>query len=71
MLGQMRIKEARLWSQTQPQRASIVTPDGTGKRAAAGAAHTDALREKVRPLVVSIVTDFEAHALWMDDGVDL
>src|SRR5204863_5426545 len=23
------------------------------------------------PLVVSIVTDFEAHALWMDAGVDL
>src|SRR5207249_6835675 len=23
------------------------------------------------PLVVSIVTDFEAHALWMDGGVDL
>ena len=23
------------------------------------------------PLVVSVVTDFEAHALWMDEGVDL
>ena len=33
------------------------------------------LREKVRrnnpPLTVSIVTDFEAHALWMEPGVDL
>jgi processive 1,2-diacylglycerol beta-glucosyltransferase len=71
MLGQMRIKGARLRSQTQPQHASIVTPGRTGERTAAGAAHTDALQEKVRPLVVSIVTDFEAHALWMDDGVDL
>jgi processive 1,2-diacylglycerol beta-glucosyltransferase len=25
----------------------------------------------VSPLVVSVVTDFEAHALWMDPGVDL
>jgi processive 1,2-diacylglycerol beta-glucosyltransferase len=25
----------------------------------------------VRPLVVSVVTDFEAHALWMDECVDL
>lgn len=24
-----------------------------------------------RPLCVSVVTDFEAHALWMEDGVDL
>src|SRR6267143_6534823 len=24
-----------------------------------------------RPLVVSIVTDFEAHALWMNERVDL
>lgn len=23
------------------------------------------------PLIVSVVTDFEAHALWMEDGVDL
>jgi processive 1,2-diacylglycerol beta-glucosyltransferase len=32
------------------------------------------LREKnkgVCPFVVSVVTDFEAHALWMEDGVDL
>jgi len=33
------------------------------------------LRQKAKlsapPLVVSIVTDFEAHALWMDDCVDL
>jgi len=26
---------------------------------------------KQRPLLVSVVTDFEAHALWMDPGVDL
>lgn len=26
---------------------------------------------KVHPLVVSVVTDFEAHALWMDECVDL
>jgi processive 1,2-diacylglycerol beta-glucosyltransferase len=38
---------------------------------------SDLCREKVRrktaidPLVVSIVTDFEAHALWMDGCVDL
>jgi len=30
------------------------------------------LKEKLpQPLIVSIVTDFEAHALWMDDCVDL
>lgn len=28
-------------------------------------------KSAARPLVVSIVTDFEAHALWMDAGVDL
>jgi processive 1,2-diacylglycerol beta-glucosyltransferase len=38
--------------------------------AAAGALHTAALQNKF-PLVVSIVTDFEAHALWMDACVDL
>ena len=26
---------------------------------------------KQQPLLVSVVTDFEAHALWMDAGVDL
>ena len=25
----------------------------------------------MQPFIVSIVTDFEAHALWMDAGVDL
>lgn len=71
MLGQMREKGARLWSQTQPHQAEIVTHAGTGGRAAAGTSHTAALREKGQPFVVSVVTDFEAHALWMDDGVDL
>jgi processive 1,2-diacylglycerol beta-glucosyltransferase len=28
-------------------------------------------REGLRPLAVSVVTDFEAHALWMDSCVDL
>jgi processive 1,2-diacylglycerol beta-glucosyltransferase len=28
-------------------------------------------KESIRPLAVSIVTDFEAHALWMDPCVDL
>ena len=28
-------------------------------------------KKKIAPLTVSIVTDFEAHALWMDAGVDL
>ena len=32
---------------------------------------TDAERAASRPLVVSVVTDFEAHALWMDECVDL
>jgi processive 1,2-diacylglycerol beta-glucosyltransferase len=70
MLGQLRKKGARLWSQTQPQHAENLLRAGTGGRAA-GASHTAALREHASPLVVSVVTDFEAHALWMDDGVDL
>jgi len=59
-LGRLRAKGARL------------------SRAAAGAdlvesaAHRAALRgNSASPFVVSIVTDFEAHALWMDAVVDL
>jgi processive 1,2-diacylglycerol beta-glucosyltransferase len=39
--------------------------------AAADALHTAALPDKPHPYIVSIVTDFEAHALWMDPCVDL
>ncbi len=31
----------------------------------------DGAREAVPPLIVSVVTDFEAHALWMESSVDL
>jgi processive 1,2-diacylglycerol beta-glucosyltransferase len=41
--------------------------DRTGKRAG----ETPALPGKPGPFVVSVVTDFEAHALWMDSCVDL
>jgi len=40
---------------------------GKLKRRLAG----DALGEAAKPFVASVVTDFEAHALWMDDCVDL
>ena len=33
--------------------------------------HLRSQSDAVRPLVVSVVTDFEAHALWMAEGVDL
>ena len=33
--------------------------------------HLRKKKEGPQPLVVSVVTDFEAHALWMDSGVDL
>jgi processive 1,2-diacylglycerol beta-glucosyltransferase len=52
-----------------------------GARASSPAATTNVVRAAARsaalrnhaasPFVVSIVTDFEAHALWMDAGVDL
>src|ERR1019366_4253517 len=45
-------------------------PPARGVAAAAGASHTAALPNP-QPLVVSVVTDFEAHALWMDECVDL
>jgi processive 1,2-diacylglycerol beta-glucosyltransferase len=41
--------------------------DRAGKRAG----ETLALPGKPGPLVVSVITDFEAHALWMDSCVDL
>lgn len=41
---------------------------GQGKKAAAGG--TPVL-PGAKPLVVSVITDFEAHALWMDACVDL
>src|SRR4030095_9718555 len=28
-------------------------------------------KQPLRPMTVSIITDFEAHALWMEAGVDL
>ena len=40
-------------------------------RVVSAAAETAALRNTDAPFVVSIVTDFEAHALWMDACVDL
>jgi processive 1,2-diacylglycerol beta-glucosyltransferase len=33
--------------------------------------HFDRKKDGIKPMTVSIVTDFEAHALWMDSGVDL
>jgi processive 1,2-diacylglycerol beta-glucosyltransferase len=57
-LGLLRAKEARL---CEPQHAGQFRDAAT---------HRDALQNK-HPFVVSIVTDFEAHALWMDACVDL
>src|ERR1700690_2890861 len=74
-LGLLRAKGARLWRSPAAEGAKIETPGKTSTSArnlaaAAGALHTAALQNK-HPLVVSIVTDFEAHALWMDACVDL
>ena len=75
-LGLLRAKGARLW-----QSPAAAGPNGevagktsTSSRnvaAAAGAMHPAALQDNPHPFVVSVVTDFEAHALWMDACVDL
>ena len=74
-LGVLRANGARLWRSPAAARPSGATPVkiSTPSRclaAAAGAEHTAALQNKP-PFIVSIVTDFEAHALWMDACVDL
>jgi processive 1,2-diacylglycerol beta-glucosyltransferase len=74
-LGLLRTKGARLWRSPAAASPSSETPlkisaPPRSVAAAAGAAHTAALQNK-SPFVVSIVTDFEAHALWMDACVDL
>jgi processive 1,2-diacylglycerol beta-glucosyltransferase len=57
-LGLLRAKEARL---CEPQHAGQFG-EAAARRAAPQNKH---------PFIVSIVTDFEAHALWMDSCVDL
>src|ERR1041385_5544511 len=46
-------------------------PTGAGIRGTRGQRSTDDCEGGAKPLVVSIVTDFEAHALWMEGCVDL
>ncbi len=74
-LGLLRARGARLWQSPAAEglkREALGKTSTSGRNvaAAAGAGHTAAL-QNVHPLVVSIVTDFEAHALWMDACVDL
>jgi len=74
-LGRLRTNGARLW---QSPAAAGRNDKAPGKfpipsrnvTAAAGTSRTAALQNKP-PFIVSIVTDFEAHALWMDSCVDL
>jgi processive 1,2-diacylglycerol beta-glucosyltransferase len=74
-LGLLRTKGARLWRSPAAERprgavSGKISTSARNVAAAAGALHTAALQNKF-PFVVSIVTDFEAHALWMDACVDL
>jgi processive 1,2-diacylglycerol beta-glucosyltransferase len=74
-LGLLKEKGARLWRNPAAARPNTEASEKTstparGVAAAAGASHTAALPNP-QPLVVSVVTDFEAHALWMDECVDL
>ena len=67
-LGHLRAKHgvpalAGLAAPVSPHRVPVWRRPKPAKAGAPGAAPF--------PLVVSIVTDFEAHALWMDPGVDL
>jgi processive 1,2-diacylglycerol beta-glucosyltransferase len=74
-LGLLRAKGAQLWRSPAAESPSgavsgKISTSARNVAAAAGALHTATLQNKF-PLVVSIVTDFEAHALWMDTCVDL
>jgi processive 1,2-diacylglycerol beta-glucosyltransferase len=63
VLGQMRAKAGGTgFSSVSVQRTKGISTDNTGE------AKTGKMPV---PLCVSVVTDFEAHALWMDPGVDL
>jgi processive 1,2-diacylglycerol beta-glucosyltransferase len=57
----------------RPSRARVVRSDGEWRRRGDGASEYGTAGEGCTPLplVVSIVTDFEAHALWMEPCVDL
>jgi len=74
-LGMLRAKGARLWRNPaaeglKGEAPGKISTSSHGVAAAAGALHTATLQEKP-PFVVSVVTDFEAHALWMDPCADL
>lgn len=60
ILGHMRLKNAR-----RDRHAAKHADRSTPARKSTGADST------ANPFVVSVVTDFEAHATWMDPGVDL
>ena len=51
------------------RRSSGIKPDG--RTSTSRAKDSNVPRPAGQPFVVSVVTDFEAHALWMDAGVDL
>jgi processive 1,2-diacylglycerol beta-glucosyltransferase len=75
LLGLLRAKGARLWRSPaaagpNDETPGIITPSFRNVTAAAGSLHSAAFQNK-QPFVASIVTDFEAHALWMDECVDL
>jgi processive 1,2-diacylglycerol beta-glucosyltransferase len=75
-LALLRAKGARLWRSPAAEGPKGEAPEKISKSsrsvvAAADALHTAALQDKPHPYIVSIVTDFEAHALWMDSCVDL
>jgi processive 1,2-diacylglycerol beta-glucosyltransferase len=66
-LGQMRRKALKKISEPTPNPSKEGSNSGRARK-------SDPLQGGVRggfPFVVSIVTDFEAHALWMDADVDL
>ncbi len=74
-LGLLRAKGARLWRSPAAEGPSGTVsgkiPTFSRSMAAAAAPMNRGQPDKPHPFVVSIVTDFEAHALWMDACVDL